>query len=417
MTRDLEIAIGGHIGPYQIVGELGSGGMGMVYRAVHVLLHRPAAIKVLRPELGGFAIASERFLTEARATTAIRHPGIVEIYDYGHTESGCAYIAMELLEGVSLGARLAECRTLALVDALALVRRIAAPLAVAHARGVVHRDLKPDNVFLLADHEGGSIERVKLLDFGIAKLEATKPAHRTTAGMILGTPAYMSPEQCRGISDCDHRADLYALGCILFQLLVGDPPFGSNVPTGELIAAHVAAPAPDIARFCAVPADVRRLIARLLAKAPEDRPSSTTEVVAELDRILAAREPPVAAPQLGFRFALVTAAGLAMTLAMLGAWYRWWRGPRAEAPIPDGAVRALGTKPALAPSDAMPTRDVPTLELPTIELDAATRPIAIDAATRPTQPAPRNPRDAAPAEVVPDLGSAIPADVNTVVTP
>jgi hypothetical protein len=237
--------------------------------------------------------------------------------------------------------------------------------------------------------------------------------------MILGTPAYMSPEQCRGISDCDQRADLYALGCILFELLVGQPPFGCNLPTGELIAAHVAAPVPDVGRFCSVPADVRRLITRLLAKAPEDRPSTAGEVVAELDRILATREPAIATPHLGIRFALVTAAGLAMTLAMLGAWYRWWRGPRAETSFPDGAVRALGSKPGL---DAMPTSEMPTLELPTIELEAKPRPIVPDAAIKhaafapAVAPAPRNVPDAPP-EVVPDLGSATPADVNTVVVP
>ncbi len=118
MTAAFGVAIGGQVGPYQILDQLGSGGMGVVYRAVHVLLHRPAAIKVLRPELGAYPIAIERFLNEARATTAIRHPGIVEVYDYGHTDTGCAYIAMELLDGATLAARLAERGTLPVHEAL-----------------------------------------------------------------------------------------------------------------------------------------------------------------------------------------------------------------------------------------------------------------------------------------------------------
>jgi serine/threonine-protein kinase len=265
MTRAIHLATGTQLGPYQIQEPLGGGGMGMVYRAVHVLLHRPAAIKVLRPELSAYTVALDRFLNEARATTAIRHPGIVEVYDYGQTDAGCAYIAMELLDGVTLGARIGEYGKLPLQDALAIARRIAAPLAVAHERGVVHRDLKPDNVFLIRDHETGRMDAVKLLDFGIAKLESTAGC-RTTAGLILGTPSYMSPEQCRGTGDCDHRADLYALGCILFEMLTGQPPFGRGTASGDLLAAHIAMPAPDITRFVTVPSDIARLVSRLLAK-------------------------------------------------------------------------------------------------------------------------------------------------------
>ncbi|HLL22304.1 MAG TPA: serine/threonine-protein kinase, partial [Kofleriaceae bacterium] len=138
---DARLHVGDTVGPYRIVGELGQGGMGVVYQAVHELLCRPAAIKVLRPDLGPLAMASDRFLTEARATTAIRHPGIVEVYDYGHTPSGQAFIAMELLLGETLGERLRRGGALRLVEALTIARRIAGPLAAAHERGVVHRDL------------------------------------------------------------------------------------------------------------------------------------------------------------------------------------------------------------------------------------------------------------------------------------
>jgi serine/threonine protein kinase len=410
MTRAIHLATGTQLGAYQIQEPLGGGGMGMVYRAVHVLLHRPAAIKVLRPELSAYTVALDRFLNEARATTAIRHPGIVEVYDYGQTDAGCAYIAMELLDGVTLGARIGEYGTLPLQDALAIARRIAAPLAVAHERGVVHRDLKPDNVFLIRDHETGRMDAVKLLDFGIAKLENAAGC-RTTAGLILGTPAYMSPEQCRGTGDCDHRADLYALGCILFEMLTGQPPFGRGTASGDLLAAHIAMPPPDVTRFVTVPSDIARLVARLLAKNPDDRPRSALEVVFEIDRYFATREPSqVPTARNGMRFAIAAAAGLAMSLAAIGAWYRWWRAPRmievarAESIAPTLDARlAIGTE---APPPDAAQIDATLDAAVTIEIDAAiTRPVGRKAP----------PIDAG--ELMPMTGSARAADVNTTVAP
>ena len=271
---------GTRVGPYRIVERIGEGGMGVVYRAAHTALRRPAAIKVLRPELGSCAPAVDRFRAEACATAAIRDPGVVHIYDYGITEAGQAFIAMELLEGQTLGARLAERGRLGAVDAMQLIRRIAVPLAAAHDGGVVHRDLKPDNVFLARGRRGG--EAVKLLDFGVARLDGDADF---SSGMIVGTPAYMSPEQCRGMADCDPRSDLYALGCLLFELVTGAPPYGRGRPA-ELLAAHLRAPVPDAGAELAPPG-VRRLLARLLAKAPEDRPASARDVVADIDRWLA----------------------------------------------------------------------------------------------------------------------------------
>jgi serine/threonine-protein kinase len=274
------------LGPYRIVGELASGGMGTVYRASHTLLERPAAIKVLRPELSETPEAIERFLAEARTTAAIRHPGIVEVYDYGYTTTGDAFLAMELLEGQTLGGRLAAEGHLCLFEALVLTRRIAAALAAAHECGVVHRDLKPDNVFLVRDHEGGEVDQVKLFDFGVATRDPGALAPRT--GFVLGTPAYMSPEQCRGAADCDHRTDLYALGCILFELLTGEPPYGSTGTPDQLAIAHLQLPLPDVDRP-GWPHEVRRLVAKLLQKRAGDRPRDALEVVATLDRCLVSR--------------------------------------------------------------------------------------------------------------------------------
>ncbi len=176
-----------------------------------------------------------------------------------------------------------------------------------------------------------------------------------------------------------------------------------------MIAAHLGAPIPDVSRFCSVPVEVRRLLSRLLAKTPAARPTSAAEVVFEIDRYLDARAPTVTTPRLGLRFALVTAAGIAMTLATIGAWYRWWRGPR-EQPALDGGAVGTAQVPVF---DAMLT-----VEAPTIEIDAATRPIQIDAApTKPALPPPRPKPSSAPPEVVPELGSAAAGDVNTTVLP
>ena len=409
----MRLAIGDSVGPYRITGELGGGGMGVVYRAMHELLRRPAAIKVLRPELGPFAMASDRFLTEARATTAIRHPGIVEVYDYGHTTSGQAFIAMELLDGETLGDRLRHRGPLPVAEAMLLARRIAAPLAAAHERGVVHRDLKPENVFLVKDHEGGTVDQVKLLDFGIAKLESAATSNRTTLGLVLGTPAYMAPEQCLG-AECDHRVDLYALGCILFEMLVGYAPY-SAVHTSDLLAAHIRQPIPNIARLVSVPADVTRLVTTLLAKSPLDRPPTAADVVAEIDRWLGMRTPQVVKPKSSLRAAIAIASGLALSLTSIGAWYRWWR------TAPPRSVEVSTQEITMERPAAVGTRVIIDTSAPTIPIDAGVpievpidAPVLLDAAARPrriVRP------DAAPSadDVMSDFGSASVGGVDSVV--
>jgi len=204
---------------------IGRGGMGAVYAGEHVLLGRSAAIKVLLPELSQKQDVVMRFFNEARAATAIRHPGIIEVFDFGWTPEGAAFIVMEHLEGETLGRRASRAR-LRWQSALAIARQIAGALAAAHGKGIVHRDLKPDNIFLVSDPEVPGGERIKLLDFGIAKLagESSATVNVTETGSVMGTPTYMAPEQCRGVA-VDHRADLYSLGCIVFELCTGRPPF------------------------------------------------------------------------------------------------------------------------------------------------------------------------------------------------
>ena len=281
--------VGEVVGGYRIVASLGGGGMGVVYVAEHLLLGRRAAIKVLRPELSRAPDVVQRFFAEARAVTTIRHPGIVEVYDFGYTEDELAYLVMELLDGVSLADRLEREHRLPIATAVLLTRRVALALAAAHDQGIVHRDIKPDNVFLVIDGEGGPVPQIKLLDFGIARLldDGPRNALETSQGVVLGTPAYMSPEQCHGVEPCDHRSDLYALGCVCFEMLTGRPPFAAD-SAFEIMTAHVAAPPPDLREHAAdAPAALAAIVDRLLAKDPGHRFQSARELIAALDATIA----------------------------------------------------------------------------------------------------------------------------------
>jgi serine/threonine protein kinase len=233
------------IGSYRVLRKIGEGGMGAVYLAEHTLLGRPAAIKVLLREMSHREDLVTRFFNEARAASSVKHPGIVEIYDFGHHTDGSAYIVMEYLEGESLSARLRRTGVLSEARAVALCRQVGGALAAAHAKGIIHRDLKPDNIFIVRDPDIADGERTKVLDFGIAKL-ASDPSGQpsmTRTGMVMGTPAYMAPEQCKGAGNVDQRSDLYALGCILFELVCGRPPFVAE-GAGEVMAHHIFTPVP-----------------------------------------------------------------------------------------------------------------------------------------------------------------------------
>ncbi|HEY2903144.1 MAG TPA: protein kinase [Polyangia bacterium] len=280
--------IGETLGGYTIVGRIGAGGMGEVYLAEHTRIERRAAIKVLLPELSGNHEVVERFFAEARATSSIRHRGIVEVLDCAVHSSGRAYIVMELLEGESLAARLEREPTFGrdLDRTLTVAGAVADAVAAAHAKGIVHRDLKPDNIFLAYDADAPLGFAVKILDFGIAKLigdgsgSGRGASMRTRTGSLLGTPAYMSPEQCRGAGLVDHRTDIYSLGCIVFEMLAGRRPFLFE-GFGELISAHLHQTPPTFASLGVdVPPNLEQWVERLLAKSPGDRFASMTDVSA-----------------------------------------------------------------------------------------------------------------------------------------
>ncbi|HEU4615480.1 MAG TPA: serine/threonine-protein kinase, partial [Kofleriaceae bacterium] len=271
--------IGQVIGNYRIVAELGRGGMGMVYRAEHVQLGRPAALKMLLPALSSDPGIVQRFFNEARAASAIDHPGIVEVYDFGRHTDGSAYIVMALLNGETLSHRL-ERGALAPLEGASLIVQVLSALAAAHARGIVHRDLKPDNIFLVPNELMAGGTQAKLLDFGIAKLGNDKAAGvKTQTGMMIGTPAYMSPEQCMGLPDLDHRTDLYSVGCILFHILCGRPPFTSEHGTGMIIAAQMRDAPPDPRTLNpTIPPALAAIVLRCLEKEPAARYQTATEL-------------------------------------------------------------------------------------------------------------------------------------------
>ncbi len=281
--------IGEVLSSYVIERRLGQGGMGEVYLAAHRRIARRVAIKLLLPEMSRDAKVVERLFTEAQATSLIDHPNIVQVVDCDIHSSGRAYIVMEYLRGESLASAMGRVGDLRddLGAVLSIGAQIADALAAAHAKGIIHRDLKPDNVFLLKGVPPAPTVVVKVLDFGIAKLAAGNvfSAAKTRTGSLLGTPLYMSPEQCRSAPNIDHRSDIYSLGCVLYQMLTGRPPFPHEA-FGELILAHVnEAPQPLDAHGVRAPAALEALVMRMLAKAPDQRPESMSSVAAELRQI------------------------------------------------------------------------------------------------------------------------------------
>ena len=276
--------IGQQIGSYRIVGQLGEGGMGAVFAAVHQQISRQVAIKVLHADLSRRPEILARFFNEARAVNIVRHPGLVSVYELGQLDDGRAYIVMEHLEGETLRGRLHR-RVLPLLDALSLSRQVASALAATHASGIVHRDLKPDNVMIVPDAETPLGERVKLLDFGIAKLATGQAGEvRTSTGMVLGTPCYMAPEQCRDSGQVDGRADVYALGVMLYEMLAGRPPFQA-AGMGDLMMMHINEPPCPLHQIDGrVPMEVSALVDAMLAKAPAARPAMD-QVAAALSQL------------------------------------------------------------------------------------------------------------------------------------
>jgi len=307
--------IGELLGNYRILAQLGSGSMGIVFLAEHQRLLRRVAIKLLAPALVRDQQALQRFFNEALATASTRHPGIVDVFDCDVDAGGRAYLVLEHLEGETLADRLEREQRLDWPAACLIARQAADALGAVHGKGIVHRDLKPENLFLVGDPADAAATVVKVLDFGVAKLLAVDAAARLTMrGMLVGTPEYMSPEQCAG-SEIDHRADIYALGCILFEMLGGLPPFVAET-IRELTTAHQFFPPPALpASAGEVAAPLRDLLARMLAKDPGHRPASMHDVAEALRALM----PPAALPPVDVPVRQPGAGKQQALLARLGA--------------------------------------------------------------------------------------------------
>ncbi len=341
---------------YTVERELGQGGMATVYLATDRKHDRPVAIKVLRPELGN-ALGAERFLREIRTTAALRHPNILPLFDSGATDDGpdgLLFYVMPLVEGESLRTRLDRERQLPVNDALRITGEVAAALSYAHARGIIHRDIKPENILV----ENG---RAIVADFGIARAVTTDSGTALTqTGLVLGTPVYMSPEQGMGESGLDGRSDQYALGCVLYEMLGGEPPYTG--PTAMAIAAkRLLEPVPKIRTLReTVPEHVAVALNRALAKTPADRFTDVAAFAHALVADEAVLPPPSAGPssasrRLSGKLAIAASAAAVLSLGAL-----WFASRDRAAPFPTiGSTSqvtrdpALELDPALSPDGSM----------------------------------------------------------------
>lgn len=278
------------IGPYRVLRQIGKGGMGMVLEAVHTTIERRVAIKLLLPEYAKDAEVAERLFREALAVNRIEHPSLVQVSDYGKIPDGTVYLVMEFLRGQTLASWMDQNPGAAPVAMVVRVAaQVASALAAAHSKGIVHRDLKPDNLMLVEDAAEPGTVRVKILDFGIAKVvqEQAPSKAKTATDLVMGTPFYMSPEQCQGAGYVDAKSDVYSLGVMLFEMLSGRLPFDGE-GSGQIIGMHLFKSPPLLREVApSVPAGLAELVQGLLAKNRDARPTME-ELRVEFERMVRA---------------------------------------------------------------------------------------------------------------------------------
>jgi len=404
-------------GKYKLVHQLGKGGMGSVWLAHHLTLQSPVAIKLIEPQIATNPEALARFMREARSAAALRSPHVVQILDHG-VDGATPYIAMELLEGESLAARLRKVGRLSPGDTARILTHTARAVSRAHEVGIVHRDLKPDNIFLVENEEE---EVAKVLDFGIAKATLVgmgmSAVAETRTGALMGTLHYMSPEQAEGVKSVDFRTDIWAMGVIAFECLLGRRPFEGET-IGTLVLELCSRPLPIPSQFGPVPAGFDAWFARVCARDPAARFASARDAAADLRRVCQARAlapEEKEAPRLpaeGVRTKLVLpegprlngkvlrlgiAAGVAVVGAILFAFGRSGGAPAAPAAVSapvasPPAATAPPPKPTPAPAPvAAPAAAAPEAVAPPPAPVAVESPPAPPAVAKPN-PAPERPR-------------------------
>src|SRR5438128_825195 len=271
-------------GKYRLDERLGGGGMGTVYRATHLLIDRPVALKVLSQRFVGDQTAQQRFRREARAAGRMQHPNAVTVTDFGATDDGYLYIVMELLEGRTLRDLLAHEGPLDSARAVSIMLQVCAAVGAAHDAGLIHRDLKPANIFIEQRPNLPAI--VKVLDFGVAKfaVEEHDDDYKTLTqvGAIIGTPRYMSPEQCSGAAPLTPASDVYSLGIILYEMLTGAVPFSADTPLAVALKQVSETPRPLHEIVPTIPADLEKVVLNALTKNPQERPQNANELRRDL---------------------------------------------------------------------------------------------------------------------------------------
>ena len=361
-----DLLAGTPVGEYTVEHKLGEGAFGKVFKAVHPLIGKEVAIKVLGRKYSSDPQIVSRFVSEARAVNQIAHRNIIDIFSFGQLADGRHYYIMELVQGRPLDVMLWERRRLSLPEAMPILRGIARALDAAHAKGIAHRDLKPANVFVCEDGEGNVSP--KLLDFGIAKLLSTElqPHHKTRTGAPIGTPYYMSPEQCRADA-IDHRTDIYSFGVMTYELLTGTLPFHGQSYVDILFKHLQEAAAPPSAHAAHLTPEIDHAVLRMMAKLPSDRPGSAGEAVRELEGAaltsglvlpqgVVSQEPPAMAPVAprSDSFGLAATRPSAERLAQ-------HEGGLVSAPMSQpGLAATFGTSPPTVDPGAEPRRSIKT---------------------------------------------------------
>jgi serine/threonine-protein kinase len=392
-----ELAPGTDVGGYVIDAKIGEGGMGVVYGARHPRIGKRVAIKVLSPAYSNNASAVSRFEQEARLVNEIHHPNIVDVFQFGELPDRRSYFIMEWLDGESLSARI-DRAPLTAHEAMEILEVVCEAVEAAHEHGVVHRDLKSDNIFLVATRGKRS---VKLLDFGLAKLSGKtdlSSSTRTRTGVLVGTPAYMAPEQARG-KTVDGRTDIYALGVLAYKMLTGTLPFKADSAM-DLIVQHLNAPRPSPEKLAPkTPPELSRLVVRMMAKLPEERPplAEIRATFAKLRESGRSAAESAARPRRATSVLIGASMFLAGVIALGAIWLvqRHNEASRASAPAGSAALGSAATGSAApgepqvqlevhaeavhpgeapAPAATTPPAPAPEIEMPATQVGSATRP-------------------------------------------